>query len=176
MPRATPRRSGRGWNRLALALIALALVFALLERRSELPSRARPPAEARERGDGGAGRIGEAPRLRDAGAARIVEAYRSGRSDFVVQASGVVRAVLRDDLDGSRHQRFIVELEDGHSVLVAHNIDLAPRVDALRRGDRISFKGEYEWNEKGGVIHWTHRDPAGRHPHGWIEHEGRRYQ
>ena len=54
-------------------------------------------------------------------------------------------------------------------------IDLAKRVP-VERGDTIEFRGEYEWNEKGGVVHWTHHDPQDRHDHGWIEFEGRRYQ
>ena len=93
-----------------------------------------------------------------------------------VRESGEVVRVLADDNDGSRHQRFIVRLASGRTLLVAHNIDLAPRVSSLRVGDRVSFNGEFEWNEQGGVIHWTHRDPQNRHPAGWIEHEGRRYQ
>ena len=37
-------------------------------------------------------------------------------------------------------------------------------------------RGEYEWNARGGVVHWTDRDPSGRGPGGWLEHQGRRYQ
>ena len=86
------------------------------------------------------------------------------------------RAMLADDTRGSQHQRFILALPEGHTVMVAHNIDLAPRVPDVREGDTIVFKGIYEWNDKGGVVHWTHRDPNGRHPGGWLERDGRRYQ
>lgn len=84
--------------------------------------------------------------------------------------------VLADDRNGSQHQRFLVRVASGSVVLIAHNIDLAPRIENLRAGDDIEFAGEYIWNEKGGLVHWTHHDPAGRHVDGWLRHEGRRYQ
>ncbi len=106
----------------------------------------------------------------------IVKAFQAKRSDVVVEAEGVVVKVLSDDNEGSRHQRFIVRISDSQTVLVAHNIDLAPRVADIRSGDRITFRGEYEYNERGGVIHWTHHDPDGDRPGGWIRRSGEIYQ
>jgi hypothetical protein len=106
----------------------------------------------------------------------LVAAFENHRSNVQVQGSGHVTKVLADDNDGSRHQRFIVRVDSGQTVLIAHNIDLANRVASLSNGDRIEFYGEYEWNAKGGVIHWTHRDPQHRHVDGWIKHNGRTYQ
>ncbi|MBW2241456.1 MAG: DUF3465 domain-containing protein [Deltaproteobacteria bacterium] len=105
----------------------------------------------------------------------IGEAFRAGRSDVLVIGEGRVEKVLRDDDKGSRHQRFLLALDSGQTVLIAHNIDLAPRIPELRRGDLVEFKGEYEWNERGGVVHWTHHDPAGQHADGWLRHDGSRY-
>ena len=102
--------------------------------------------------------------------------YLENRSGVTVEAEGIVTKVFSDDLKGSRHQRFVVRLESGHTVLISHNIDLAPRVDALKTGDSIAFRGEYEWNDKGGVVHWTHHDPDGRRPGGWLRHEGHTYR
>jgi hypothetical protein len=93
-----------------------------------------------------------------------------------VSGEGRVTRILGDDSMGDRHQRFILELDSGQSLLIAHNIDIAPRVDSLQVGDTVSFYGEYEWNDKGGVIHWTHRDPQGQHDAGWIRYRGRTYQ
>ena len=84
--------------------------------------------------------------------------------------------VLADDLNGSRHQRFIVELASRQTLLITHNIDIAPRIDGLEVGDSVRFNGEYVWNEKGGVIHWTHHDPRGRHVAGWVIHNGKTYK
>ena len=102
--------------------------------------------------------------------------YEDWQAGDQVLGSGRVTRVLSDDNDGSRHQRFIVEVGPGRTMLIAHNIDLAPRVPSIRVGDTVTFYGEYEWNDRGGVIHWTHHDPRGSHPDGWIEHEGQRYQ
>ncbi len=109
----------------------------------------------------------------------ILEAFEQQRNSVQVKGCGQVTAVLADDNEGSRHQRFIVQLagiEPEHTVLIAHNIDLAPRVDALQKGDEVVFYGQYEYNPQGGVVHWTHHDPAARHQHGWIEHKGQRFQ
>jgi len=108
--------------------------------------------------------------------ARVEYDSKRWRSGQQVQGQGTVSRVLSDDNDGSRHQRFILRLSNGRTLLIAHNIDLAPRVSSLRAGDTVSFYGEYEWNERGGVIHWTHHDPQGRHAAGWLEHKGQRYQ
>lgn len=93
-----------------------------------------------------------------------------------VQGVGVVIKILSDDNEGSRHQRFILRLPSGQTLLVAHNIDLAPRIANLSAGDRVEYKGEFEANDKGGVVHWTHRDPANRHVSGWLKHDGRLFQ
>ena len=94
----------------------------------------------------------------------------------MVHLAGHVNKLLADDNNGSRHQRFLFTTEAGQRLLVAHNIDLAPRIDALQAGERIALHGQFEWNDRGGVIHWTHHAPRGDHIGGWIEHRGRRYE
>jgi len=110
------------------------------------------------------------------GDAALGRAFRDRTSNIQVEGQGEVTRILPDDQDGSRHQRFLLRLRSGQSLLVVHNIDLAPRVASLRERDGVQFHGEYVWNEKGGVIHWTHRDPAGRHEAGWLKHKDRIYQ
>ncbi len=104
------------------------------------------------------------------------EQPREPRGDQQLEGVGIVSRVLPDDNDGSRHQRFILRLANGRTLLVAHNIDLAPRLTGLDRGDTVAFFGEFEPNSEGGVVHWTHHDPAGRHVAGWLRHEGRTVQ
>ncbi len=108
--------------------------------------------------------------------AELGRAFAEKRSNIQVQGEGVVVRVLADDTNGSRHQRFLLRLPSAQTVLIAHNIDLAPRLDALRAGETVSFSGEYEWNERGGVIHWTHRAPEGQHVSGWLRRNGSTYQ
>ena len=111
----------------------------------------------------------------DDGAQLLADAFDREANDEWIRARGRVTRLLEDDNDGSRHQRFVIETSRGQTLLVAHNIDLAPRVP-VALGDRVSFKGVYEWNERGGVIHWTHHDPQGREPGGWIDLRGQRYE
>ena len=89
---------------------------------------------------------------------------------------GPSSACLPDDTEGDRHQRFIVRLASGQTLLIAHNIDVAPRVEGLDEGDTVGFRGVYEWSDEGGSVHWTHHDPDGSHAPGWILHQGRTYQ
>ncbi len=106
----------------------------------------------------------------------IAAAWANRESGVAVEGRGTVEKVLGDDSLGDRHQRFILRLASGQTVLVAHNIDLAPRVEPLAVGDAVAFRGEYEWNDKGGIIHWTHRDPQAQHPGGWVKHDGRTFE
>ncbi|WP_430617121.1 DUF3465 domain-containing protein [Vibrio cholerae] len=106
----------------------------------------------------------------------LQQAYKSQQSDLQVQGFGKVVKVLPDDNDGSKHQKFILKLNSGQTLLVAHNIDLAPRIPNLQVGDSVEFYGEYEWNKKGGVLHWTHKDPQNRLAHGWLKHNGQVYE
>lgn len=111
----------------------------------------------------------------DGGASRVAELFASRSSGEMVEVSGVVDAVLSDDNDGSRHQRFIVRLDSDQTLLVAHNIDLAERVPLAVR-DQVTVRGQYEWNDRGGVLHWTHHDPDGRRAGGWIDWNGQQYR
>ncbi len=106
----------------------------------------------------------------------IITAYKKHISDIQVSGSGHVVHILKDDIKGSRHQRFILRIESGQTLLIAHNIDLAPKILNLSKGDSIDFFGEYVWNNKGGLIHWTHHDPKGHHVAGWLKHNHRIYQ
>ncbi len=108
--------------------------------------------------------------------ADFAKAMEDKARDLQLQGEGTVTKVLPDDTQGIRHQKFIVKLKSGQSLLFAHNIDISPRISPLKAGDKISFKGEYEWTPQGGVMHWTHRDPGGRHPAGWIRTGNKTYQ
>jgi len=105
--------------------------------------------------------------------AQSVEQWQSGQQ---VSGGGKVLRVLSDDNTGDRHQRFILKLNSGRTLLIAHNIDLAPRIKSLKENDFVLFNGQFEENAQGGLVHWTHRDPQGRHVAGWLEHNGKRYQ
>lgn len=133
---------------------------------------ARKPEPSAKTSGGGSGGTAAAPATSDA----IARAFANHESGVQVSGQGTVSRVLADDNDGSRHQRFILRLASGQTLLVAHNIDIAPRVPSLAVGNVISFYGVYEWNSQGGTIHWTHHDPSGQHVAGWLKRDGATYQ
>jgi hypothetical protein len=106
----------------------------------------------------------------------IKQAFINQKSGLQVQDIGIVIKVLSDDLNGDRHQRFILRLTSGQTLLIAHNIDIAPRLSGLKVNDSVSFYGQYEWNSQGGTVHWTHHDPSKKHINGWLKYKGKTYQ
>lgn len=144
-------------KKLIYLVILAALIFGALEQKGNLiPGIAMEPSNA--------------------GNLLLESAFSNRQSNIQVQGEGLVTRLLPDDLKGSRHQRFILQINDQQTLLIAHNIDLAPKINDLETGDTVAFYGEYEWNSKGGVLHWTHHDPRGRHPAGWLKHQGQTYQ
>lgn len=172
-----------------LALLAAAVVAAWLY--GGRPDAAGPGADApvADTGSASADRAHRSPAPEAAGGrwapgsppaadglAALERAVASRAQGQALRVEGIVERVLADDRNGSPHQRFIIRTSSGISLLVAHNLDLAPRLDGLVPGERVVVAGDYEWNDRGGVMHWTHDDPAGRHPAGYVEWRGRRYQ
>lgn len=143
-----------------LALAAI-IAYAGYERSKGSPAQTAQPAPS-------SGSVDESATLSNAIATRA--------SGVHVEAGGTIARVLPDDNNGSRHQRFIVRLRSGQTVLIAHNVDIASRIPSLRQGSAVTFSGDYEWNEKGGVVHWTHSDPKNEHRAGWIKYDGRLFQ
>lgn len=145
-------------------LLYLVICLALSFNACYAPNNAQPPESAT---------VSSATKM-DAGA--IVEAYGAHRNLPQVQGSGIVTRLLKDDTNGSQHQKFLLKVNENITILIAHNIDLAPRVDAIQVGDTVAFKGEYVYTPKGGTVHWTHKDPRGNHEGGWLQHNGKKYE
>jgi hypothetical protein len=109
--------------------------------------------------------------------AAVCSAYQAGHSHVEVVADGTVTRVLgtRPGVE-SPHEGFLFRLGSGCSLVVRveSNVDFTGAIP-LDRGQHVVVKGEYEYYPRGGVIHWTHRDPRGRHEGGWVQAGGRMY-
>jgi len=108
--------------------------------------------------------------------AAVERDYAEKRSTVEVTAEGAVTRVLADESGPSGlHQRFIIRLAGStQTVLVENNVTIGQRAPVLV-GDDVMVHGEYVWNDQGGLIHFTHHDPAPAHEGGWIELKGVRY-
>jgi hypothetical protein len=111
-----------------------------------------------------------------AGNATVERAFAEHLSNIEVTAEGSVTRVLSDDTGPSgTHQRFIAQVKGStQTLLIDNNVDIGKRVP-LATGDAVVVHGEYVWNDQGGLIHFTHHDPAHTHEDGWIELKGVRY-
>jgi hypothetical protein len=92
--------------------------------------------------------------------------------EVYIPRANVVRVLgIRRSYSGA-HEGFVIAAS-GQTITVEDNVDITGPIP-LRRGDTVSLLGQYECDD--GVIHWTHHDPRGRHPVGYIEVNGQRYQ
>ncbi|HUY40023.1 MAG TPA: DUF3465 domain-containing protein [Candidatus Dormibacteraeota bacterium] len=74
----------------------------------------------------------------------------------------------------AEHESFWVRSAAG-PIEVIDNVNLAPPI-AVRRGDSVEVAGVMV-HDPGHIprVHWTHHDPSGRHPGGFIRWRGRLY-
>lgn len=105
---------------------------------------------------------------------KLYKARKDSNAKFWVTVRGIVIKILKDDLIGTRHQKFLLKIDDDFTLLISHNIDLAPRAP-ISQGSAVSVSGLYEWNKRGGLIHWTHHDPKGKRKGGWIKIKNKKY-
>jgi len=106
-----------------------------------------------------------------------IEALFANRDSGVsVCVKGNITGLLSDDTVGDKHQRFIIQMSNAQTLLIAHNVDVGARVLGVSTGALIYVHGDYIWNSQGGLIHWTHKDPAGKHENGWIVFNGKKFE
>jgi len=111
--------------------------------------------------------------------AAVYDAWRAGRSHIEVTASGSVARILGERPGPSGvHEGFLLHLRGsegrGLTVRVEDNVDLTGPIP-MRTGDDVTVRGEYIYDPRGGLIHYTHRDPRNRHPGGFVRVNGRLY-
>lgn len=107
--------------------------------------------------------------------AQVIEAQSKHWKKVEVTITAPVRKLLPDDTRGLPHQKFLLNLSNGTTVLIAHDTKMAPHVP-IEPGSIVTIHGEYIWNRKGGLIHWTHHTDTPRHEGGWIDFNGSRYE
>jgi len=109
--------------------------------------------------------------------AAVCAAFSAQRSGVEVVAQGSVTHVLGVQAGrSSPHEGFLLRLDSGCAIVVRVevNTDFTGTIP-LSIGQRVLVKGDYEYYSRGGVIHWTHRDPRGRHENGYVDVNGTMY-
>ncbi len=106
---------------------------------------------------------------------KIRKERKNTHARFWLETQGEVIKLLKDDTKGTPHQKFLIKLAPDITLLVAHNTALAKRAP-IHKGDQVKIRARYEWNNRGGVLHWTHDDPKGKQEGGWIYANGKYYK
>ena len=105
----------------------------------------------------------------------ILEAQAEQLRKVEVELTAQVCRMLPTDEKGLRHQKFLIRLTNGTTVLVANDLTMGQMVPC-HPGDILDLKGEYIWTKRGGVLHWTHHSDTNEHPGGWIRLGSQTYQ
>lgn len=109
--------------------------------------------------------------------ARVCAAYAAQAERVETIAQGNVLAILGTSSGPSgEHEGFLLKLTGDCDLLVRVEVNTGITGPIpLHRGEKVIVKGQYETDVTGGVIHWTHHDPAGRHVGGYIVAGGKTY-
>jgi len=109
------------------------------------------------------------------GFAVVEHAFYDQRSGFMTEVTGRVVRILTANRKNASSQDFVIRLENGQSLLIGHDHSAGGKIP-LAVGDRVTVRGEYSWSETGGTIRKTRRDLSPERRHGFVEHDGKRYQ
>jgi hypothetical protein len=110
--------------------------------------------------------------------AQVCSLYASGSSGVEVIAQGTVLGILgMHNGPSGEHEGFFLKLNQECDLMlrVETNVDITGPVP-IQNGETVTVKGQFEDDAEGGVIHWTHHDPRGRHVSGYVEANGKLYQ
>lgn len=102
----------------------------------------------------------------------VCAANSSAHAEVYIPDGVVTRVLGERESRSGMHEGFIVGA-GGRSFTIEDNVDITGPIP-LHRGDVVSLLGQLECDD--GVIHWTHRDPRGRHPSGYVKVNGRLYE
>ena len=98
----------------------------------------------------------------------VLDAQSKQQSKVHVTFEAVVYKLLPDDTQGIPHQKFLLRLSNNTTVLIAHNTNLGSYLN-IQPGDVVDVSGEYIWNKKGGLVHYTHPSTSRYKQDGYIK-------
>lgn len=106
---------------------------------------------------------------------QIIQAQSQQARKVELTVTAPIKKLLREEDYREPHQRFLLILSNGTTVLVANDLKYGTFAP-VQEGNVVRIHGEYIWNEKGGVLHWTHKSDEPNHESGYIDFNGMRYQ